>query len=78
MDIQTLKIDLARKILNSNKPSVLEEIDEILKREDPQDWWDELPSEIQDSILEGLNESESGNLLTHEQVVQETHSKYGF
>ena len=78
MDIQTLKIDLAQKILNSNTPSVLEKIKQILKEEDSEDWWDEIPLEIQEAIQDGLKQSESGDLLTHEQVVNEARVKYGF
>lgn len=78
MDIQTLKIDLARKILNSNTPSVLEKVKQILKEENSEDWWNEIPPEIQEAIQDGLNQAESGDLLTHEQVVQEARSKYGF
>jgi predicted transcriptional regulator len=79
MDIQALKIDLAHKILKSNNPSLLQKIDQIFRSEDKEDcWWEELPKEIQDSISQGLKEAESDNLLTHEQVVQETRAKYGF
>ncbi|OFX60795.1 MAG: hypothetical protein A2066_07350 [Bacteroidetes bacterium GWB2_41_8] len=78
MDIQTLKINLARKILDSNKPSVLEKVEEILKSEGSEDWWYELPVEIQEAIQDGLKQAESGNLLTHEQVVHEARTKYGF
>ncbi|MFA5327324.1 MAG: hypothetical protein WC384_06000 [Prolixibacteraceae bacterium] len=78
MDIQAQKIDLAQKILKSNNPVVLRKIDEILKMEDKKNWYEELPIEIQDSINLALEEMESGNLLTHEQVIQETRAKYGF
>lgn len=78
MDILALKIDLARKILNSNKPSVLAKVEEILKDEGSEDWWYELPMEIQEAIQDGFKQSESGDLLTHEQVVNEARAKYGF
>ena len=78
MDIQALKIDLVQKIINSNRPSVLQKIDQIFRSEETDDWWNELPPEIQDSINLGLEEMETDDLLTHEQVVQETRAKYGF
>ena len=78
MDIQSLKIDLVQKILKSNSPTVLQKIDQIFRSEETDDWWNELPPEIQDSINLGLEDMESDNLLTHEQIVQETRAKYGF
>jgi len=78
MDIQALKIDLAQKILKSNKPEFLQKVDQLFRNEGVEDWWEELPQEIQYSINQGLIDAEAGNLLTHEQVVQEAREKYGF
>jgi predicted transcriptional regulator len=76
MDIQALKIDLAQKILKSNKPLLLQKIDQLLKSEDTGDWWDELPKEIQDSIALGLKDAEQGEVWTHEQIVREAKARY--
>lgn len=78
MDIQTLKLDLVEKIIQTEKPSVLIKIKELLQTEKTEDWWDNLPQEIQESIFEGLNDVKEGNLFTHEQVLQEAKQKYGF
>lgn len=78
MDIQALKIDLAQKILRSNKPDFLQKVELLFRNEGTEDWWEDLPQEIQDSIKQGLKDAEEGNLLTHEQIVQETKEKYGF
>ena len=78
MDIQTLKIELAQKILSSNRPDILEKIVQLFKTENQDDWWKELPKEVQDSINQGLLDAEKGNVLDHEQVVQEAREKYGF
>ena len=42
------------------------------------DWWDNVPPEVQDSILEGLKDVEEGNTFTHDQVMCEAKQKYGF
>lgn len=78
MDIQALKIELAQKILESNRADLLQKIDQLFKTESNNDWWEELPAEIQDSIILGLKEAETGDLLTHEQVVTEAREKYGY
>jgi predicted transcriptional regulator len=78
MDIQALKIDLVQKILNSNKPDLLQKVNQLFRLEDPIDWWDELPQEIQDSINQGLQDVEEGNVWTYQQVVEEVREKYGY
>jgi predicted transcriptional regulator len=78
MDIQALKIDLAQKILNSTKPSLLEKVDQLFKMDDNNDWWEELPVEIRDSINQGLKDAEEGKVWSHEYIVQEAKEKYGF
>lgn len=78
MDIQALKIDLAKKILKSNKPALLQKVEQLFKMENDDDWWEDLPVEIQESIIQGLNEATDGNVLNHQQVVQEAREKYGY
>lgn len=78
MDIQTLKLDLVEKIIQSEKTSVLIKIKELLQTENTVDWWDNLPQEIQESIFEGLNDVKEGKVFTHEQIISEAKQKYGF
>ena len=77
MDIQTLKLNLVEKIINTEKTSLLLEINDLLQNEKEEDWWENLPSEIQTSILDGLNDVKEGNTLTHEQLICEAKQKYG-
>jgi hypothetical protein len=78
MDIQTLKLDLVKKIINTEKPALLIKINKLLLDEKAEDWWDKLPQEVQDSIMAGLEDVQKGNLFTHEQVIEEAKQKYGF
>jgi len=78
MDIPALKLDLVQKILNTKNPSLLLKINTIFQKEVETDWWDQLPREVQDSIFEGIQDIENGNVFTHEQVIQEAKQKYGF
>ncbi|MCW0484989.1 hypothetical protein [Gaoshiqia sediminis] len=78
MDIQSLKLELVEKILHTEKASLLLKIEKILKKEERNDWWEQLPSEIQDSILEGIQDVHAGNVFTHDQVIQEAKERYGF
>jgi len=78
MDIPALKLDLVQKILNTKNPSLLLKINTIFQKEVEMDWWDQLPQEVQESIFEGIQDIENGNVFTHEQVIQEAKQKYGF
>jgi hypothetical protein len=78
MDIQALKIDLVQKILHTQDTALLSIISNIFQKEVEKDWWDQLPQEVQDSILEGVQDIEKGKVFTHDQVIREAKQKYGF
>jgi predicted transcriptional regulator len=78
MDIQSLKIELAQKILQTQNPELLFAINEIFDKASGSDWWDQLPKEIQTSIFEGLQDIEGGKVFTNDQVMKEAKEKYGF
>ena len=78
MDIQSLKLDLVSKILQTDKASVLLKIEKLFQKEVNDDWWVKLPHEIQESILDGIDDVQNGNTYSHDQIVQEAKQKYGF
>jgi hypothetical protein len=78
MDIQTLKLELVSKIITIEKPALLIQISNILQKENKTDWWDILPEEVQESILEGMGDVQKGNVFSHEYIIQEAKQKYGF
>ncbi len=77
MDIQTLKLDLVQRILNSKNETILAKVTMIFEEESKNDWWDELPQEVKDSIAEGISDLDTGKIFTHDQVIQEAKIKYG-
>ena len=77
MDIQTLKLDLVQRILNSKHETILAKVTMIFEEESKNDWWDELPQEVKDSIAEGISDLDTGKIFTHDQVIQEAKIKYG-
>ena len=78
MDIQTLKLNLVQRILNSKNKAILAKVNIIFQEESENDWWDELPQEIRDSISEGISDINTGKIFTHDQVMLEAKTKYGF
>lgn len=78
MDIQALKLDLVTKILKTEKSSLLIQIEKLFEKENDQDWWDQLPDEVQQSILEGVENIKQGEMYSHDQILREAKQKYGF
>jgi hypothetical protein len=78
MDIQALKLELVNKIIHTEKQSLLVKINGLLQDDKSEDWWDLLPPEVRDSILEGMDDISEGNVFSHEQVIREAKQKYGF
>ncbi|NOR74902.1 MAG: hypothetical protein GQ525_07065 [Draconibacterium sp.] len=76
MNILAKKIELVQLILHINKPSLLNKISQLLILEKEEDWWDELPADLRESIEIGLEQAESGNLIPHESVMNEINAKY--
>ncbi len=77
MNIQAKKLELVQRILNTDKPSLLEKINKIFEQEGETDWWDELSDEERASIQEGLDQLDRGEGIPHEKVMEEIKAKYG-
>jgi predicted transcriptional regulator len=78
MDIQALKLDLVEKIIHTEKTSTLFKIKDLLQDEKADDWWEDLPVEVQESIFEGMQDIKDGKVFTHEEIISEAKQKYGF
>jgi hypothetical protein len=76
MDIQTTKLELMRLVLNTRKEQVLQRIMEIFEQEEEADFWDELSSEDQSAIDEGLEQLNKGQYVSHESVREEIKSRF--
>lgn len=66
MDIQAEKIELMKLLLNTNNPSVLESIKNILKKEKNSDFWNELSSDQQREINNADIEISQGKTSNYE------------
>ncbi len=78
MDIQALKLDLVEKIIHTEKTSILFKIKDLLQSEKADDWWEDLPGEVQESIIEGMQDIKDGKVFTHEEIISEAKQKHGF
>jgi hypothetical protein len=69
MDIKAEKIELIKRLLDTNNPQILESIKQILQKEKSTDIWDELTPDQQNEIREATSEIERGNKTDYEKFM---------
>ncbi|WP_295655101.1 hypothetical protein [uncultured Mucilaginibacter sp.] len=67
MDLQAEKLDLLQAIISTNDESLIRDIQSLLKNRDA-DWFDELNSEQQADVLEGILQLDNGKSFDHEEA----------
>lgn len=77
MNLQAKKLELVQLILNTEMQDVLKKVEDVLKKGQVADWWDEISEEEKQAIEKGLAEAERGELISHENVMREVKAKYG-
>ena len=66
MNIQAEKIELAKMLLNTNNPKIIQSIKQIFKKEKSIDFWDELTTEQQAEINQGISDIENGKVVDYD------------
>lgn len=66
-----LRDRLLMKLLKTKDVSLLEKIEELFNNNKEEDFFDELPKEIQNDILESIEQSKNGNGTSHEEVMKQ-------
>jgi hypothetical protein len=69
MDIQAEKLSLLQTILNSNDEGLIMDVKAFLSGRKA-DWFDELGTEQQKDILEGITEADRGETVSHTEVIK--------
>lgn len=69
MSIASLKVDLVKKILETENTAVIKHIKAVFDN-DSSDWYEELPSKIKRSVDKGLMESANGEGRSHAAVMK--------
>ena len=64
-EVKALKKEIKKNIEAANEKT-LRIIHQILQIEDEQDWWDDLPKEVQEAIDEGIEQANKGQVFSHE------------
>ena len=82
MNTAELKADLYNLIEQTEDVSILKALKVLLKYEfasnssESKDFWDELPEPVKTKIKESIHEADTGDVYTHQEVVQEMKEKY--
>lgn len=66
MDIQAEKIELAKLLLNTNNPKIIQSIKQIFKKEKTADFWDELTSDQKKEIKTAKKQIKEGKFSDYE------------
>jgi hypothetical protein len=74
MDFQTEKIELAKRLLETDDEGVLLQIKEVFESND-KDFWNDLPDHVKAGIERGRKQSAEGRLIPHEEVMKK-YTKY--
>lgn len=70
MDIQAEKIQLAKLLLETENPRIIESIKRIFKKYKSTDFWDELSTEQKNEIERASIEIENGEIIDYETFMQ--------
>lgn len=70
MDIQAEKIQLAKLLLETENPNIIESIKKIFKKNKAIDFWDELSPEQKDEIEKASTEIENGEVTDYDSFMQ--------
>lgn len=76
MDVKAIKLELVQKIIETTEESILERIKSILDMSSERDWWDFISEEEKQAIDEGLADLDSGNTISHEEVLKKAKEKF--
>ena len=74
MNIQTEKIELVKRLLDTDDESVIQQVKEVFETHE-KDFWNDLPEQVKAGIERSRKQAEAGLLTPHEEVMRK-HTKY--
>ncbi|MWB94306.1 hypothetical protein GON26_08025 [Flavobacterium sp. GA093] len=69
MDIQLEKIELMKKLAETEDPAIIKSIRKIFKKE-KKDWWDDLTDAQKADIELGIKQIERGEVVSYESILE--------
>jgi len=74
MDIQTEKIELMKRLLDTDDESVIKQVKDIFESHE-KDFWNDLPENVKAGIERSRKQADAGLLTPHKEVMKK-HTKY--
>jgi len=74
MDVQTEKIELAKRLLETDDEAILFQIKEVFENHN-RDFWNDLPDNVKAGIERGRKQTAEGKLTPHDEVMKK-YAKY--
>ena len=71
MNIQAEKIEIMRMILDTDNPTILESVKNIFAKSAAADFWETLPQEQKEDILQGIKDIENGDIVDYEDFIKQ-------
>lgn len=69
MNIEATKLELMHLLLQTQKESLLMKLKQVFEEEQT-DWWNDMGSEEQEEIKEGLSQADKGNYISNDTVMK--------
>lgn len=70
MNIQAEKIEIMKLILETDNPNILKSIKGLFNRNKTVDFWETLPQDQKDDIMQGIVEIENGEIVDYEDFMK--------
>jgi len=67
MDLAATKLELAKRLLNTNDKNIINYLKAIFDTQE-NNWWENLPDEIKFSVEKGLKQSSKGETIPHAEM----------
>ena len=74
MDIQAEKLELVKRLLDTDDESVLQEVKNVFESHE-KDFWSDLPEHVKAGIERAKKQAEAGMLTPHDEVMKK-YAKY--
>lgn len=75
MDIQAQKIELAKRLLDTDDESIIDAINAVFKSHDQSNEWGDLPDQVISDLEESVRQIDAGNVVPHD-IARETYKKW--
>ena len=70
MKLQTEKLEIMKLILETDNPSLLKSIKMLFWKQQKADFWETLPEDHKEDILEGIKDIERGDVVDYDKFME--------